>query len=292
MSPRIPRHGALAALCTAAALVYPALASAAVDLSGQYNATPHEDGNERGQGPDSGDYAGVPINAQARLRANTWNASLITMPERQCIPHPSPYQNRSVGFLRIWQLREDATQKILGFETQQGAFLSRRVIWTDGRDHPPESEPHTFQGFSTGIWEGDTLVVTTTHLKPSFVRRNGIPMSDKATMVERFIRHDDTLLLITELIDPVYLTEPFIRTTNMRLTLNPTERPYPCRPAVEVPRAKGEVPHNAWGDLTESLEYASENGLSLEAVQGGAETALPEFMDKAKAPAPARSARK
>jgi hypothetical protein len=274
---------ACALAATAALSLAPGAASAAIDLSGQYNATPHEDGLERGAGPDAGDYAGVPINAQARLRANTWNASLITMPERQCIPHPSPYQNRSVGFLRMWQLRDDATQQILGYETQQGAFLSRRVIWTDGRPHPPETEPHTFQGFSTGIWEGDTLVVTTTHLKPSFVRRNGIPMSDRATMVERFIRHGDSLLLITQLSDPVYLTEPFIRTTNMRVAQTPTERPYPCRPAVEVPRAKGEVPHNAWGDLTDSLEYASENGLSLEAVQGGAETALPEFMDKARA---------
>ena len=38
---------------------------------------------------------------------------------------------------------------------------------------------HTWMGFSTGRWDGDALVVTTTHIKQMWHRRNGIPQSDR-----------------------------------------------------------------------------------------------------------------
>ena len=37
-----------------------------------------------------------------------------------------------------------------------GTYQQRRTIWMDGRPHPPEYAPHTFMGFSTGEWNGDT----------------------------------------------------------------------------------------------------------------------------------------
>ena len=58
------------------------------------------------------------------------------------------------------------------------------------------------------------LKVTTTHLKEGWLRRNGVPRSDKATLIEDFIRHGDYLTLVTIVKDPVYLTEPFVRTSN------------------------------------------------------------------------------
>ena len=39
--------------------------------------------------------------------------------------------------------------------------------------HPPANALHTWSGFSTGEWEGDVLVVTTTHVKEAYVRRTG-----------------------------------------------------------------------------------------------------------------------
>ena len=56
----------------------------------------------------------------------------------------------------------------------------------DGRPHPPEYADHTWQGFSTGIWEGNMLTITTTHLKTNYIRRNGVPRSDKATLTEHW----------------------------------------------------------------------------------------------------------
>ncbi len=62
------------------------------------------------------------------------------------------------------------------------------TIWMDGRPHPPENAVHTWSGFSTGEWDGDTLVVTTTHLKESYERRDGLMRSDRATVRTRWRR--------------------------------------------------------------------------------------------------------
>ena len=50
-------------------------------------------------------------------------------------------------------------------------------------------------GFSTGRWEGDTLVVRTTHIKQMWHRRNGLPQSDRTVLTERLRRHGNVLTL-------------------------------------------------------------------------------------------------
>src|SRR5881396_4067056 len=80
-------------------LTVPAFAQ--VDPSGEWAPRFHEDQPERIPGPEIGDYLGLPINDAARLKADTWDASLLTLPEHQCKPHPSTYGFRGVGNLRI-----------------------------------------------------------------------------------------------------------------------------------------------------------------------------------------------
>jgi len=63
--------------------------SAQIDLAGEWAPRFHEDQPERIPGPDIGDYLGLPITAAARMRADSWDASLLTLPEHQCKPHPS-----------------------------------------------------------------------------------------------------------------------------------------------------------------------------------------------------------
>ena len=82
--------GAAFLLVSAASI--PALAQ--IDLSGEWAPRFHEDQPERIPGPEIGDYLGLPINAAARLRADSWDASLLTLPEHQCKPHPSDYGMR------------------------------------------------------------------------------------------------------------------------------------------------------------------------------------------------------
>jgi glyoxylase-like metal-dependent hydrolase (beta-lactamase superfamily II) len=78
--------------------------------------------------------------------------------------------------------------------------------------------------------------------------------------------------------DPNYLTEPLIKTSGFQLVQNPAMQPYPCYPTVEVPREKGEVPHHLPGENPFLNEYAKKHNLPENAMRGGAETALPEYM--------------
>jgi cyclase len=251
-------------------------ASAQVDLSGMWAPIFHEDQVERIPGPDIGDYAGMPINDAARLRADSWESSLLTLPEHQCKPHPSTYGFRGVGNLRITSDIDHTTQATIKLNTRIQWQEQDREIWMDGRPHPPEYAAHTWQGFSTGRWDGSVLVVRTTHLKAGWVRRNGLFISDRASMTERFIRHGNYMTHVYMIEDPSYLTEPLIKTNGFALTPNPAMAPYPCQAVVEVPRPKGEVPHYLPGENPYVDEYAKKNKLPIQEVRGGAETALPE----------------
>src|SRR5262245_61328412 len=75
-------------------------ALAQVDLSGEWAQRMHEDQQYRGPGPDYGEYEGFPINEAARLKAESWNASVYTLPERQCIPFAADH-GLTFGSLRL-----------------------------------------------------------------------------------------------------------------------------------------------------------------------------------------------
>lgn len=238
----------------------------------------HEDNLERGQGPPAGDYTGIPLNEAGRLRADTWDPSLLTVPEHQCKPHPAFYGFRAVGAMRMWHDRDERSQDLLSINTrQQWAGGPERKFWVDGRPHPDDMTPHTWQGFSTAKWEGQYLVGKTTHLKSSYIRRSGVVVSDRATLVDRFHRHGDVLMHVSIVADPVYLSEPYVHTNNFRYQPNGTMTPYPCRYAIEVPREPGLIPHGELGERTASKEFAESVGLPIEMIQGGPETLLPEF---------------
>ena len=143
------RNRTVVAAVLLAALALPGPALAQIDLSGVWAPIFHEDQPERIPGPDIGDYAGLPINDAARLRADTWDASLLTLPEHQCKPHPSTYGFRGVGNLRIAPVFDDPTQRLVKINTQIQWMEQKREIWMDGQPHPPDYVAHTWQGFST-----------------------------------------------------------------------------------------------------------------------------------------------
>ena len=157
-----------------------------------------------------------------------------------------------------------------------------RTVWMDGRPHPPAEALHTWQGFSTGKWEGNILTVTTTHLKMGFLRRNGVPRGDQAVLTEHFFRHGDMMTVGSIVEDPVYLTEPLIRSVNYILDNNQQVAPYPCETAEEVPRPEGFVPHYLPGMNPYLTEFATKHQLPLEVSHGGAEQMYPEYRKKFK----------
>ena len=268
-------------LCLVALLGAPLYAQ--VDLVGEWGQRQHEDQPERGPGPELGDYLGLPINAAARAKADAWDASLLTLPEWQCRPHPADYGTRGPSNMRIWKEVDPATQQVIAYHTHIAWQAPERTIWMDGRAHPPEYAAHTWQGFSTGKWEGQMLTVTTTHLKPGFIRRNGVPRSEKGMLVEHWIRHGDVLTMLEFVTDPVYLTGPMVRSQNWVWTRDQDLAPYPCESVTEVPRELGVVPHHLPGTNTFLHEFAAKYKLPYEVTRGGSETMYPEYRQRIEA---------
>src|SRR4051812_45966147 len=112
-------------------------AFAQIDLSGEWAAHTNEDQPHRVPGPDLGDYTGIPVNDAARLKARSWDASVLSLPERQTQPHPATYSLRGpIPNIRINGIIDPRTYALLGY-TLTGLFGSAdRTIWLDGRPHP------------------------------------------------------------------------------------------------------------------------------------------------------------
>lgn len=260
------------------ALASPALL-AQVDFSGEWAPAYHEDAADRIPGPEIGDYMALPLNDAARLRADSFDADRLSMVmQYQCRPHSSDYAMRGLGNLRITKEIEPQHQQLVAFETYMPAWGSTRTIWLDGRPHPPAYAEHTFQGFSTGVWEGNQLKITTTHLKENYHRRNEVPASDQRTVTEHWIRHGDILTVVTVVDDPVFFTEPLVRSQNWFLDPGQQAPQFYCEYVTELPPVtEDSVPHHLPGRNPYLTEVAGWYGLPLEVLRGGAEKMYPEY---------------
>jgi hypothetical protein len=278
-----PRRLTLIGLFLLVALLLPnAPAYAQIDFSGLWAQRHHEDNLERGSGGSLGDYLGLPINAAARLRADSWDAALYGLPEWQCRPYNSVNVWRSVHPARIYKDVDPVTGDTIAFHANFQDLLDR-VIYLDGRPHPPEEAAHTWAGFSTGKWEGDMLTIETTHIKEHLLTREGIPVSDLSRMTEHWIRHGDFLTVVEILYDPMYLTEPLVYSIDFALDMHlEGDAPQLCEIEEETDRPKNSVPQRLPGTPTGSEEVAKKYNLPLEAVRGGAEMMYPEYRKKLK----------
>jgi len=90
------------------------------------------------------------------------------------------------------------------------AYSQMRRIFTDGRKLPEDPDP-SFQGYSVGHWEGDTLVVETVGLLDNSSLAPGVGHSDQARILERIRRiSPETLEIQQTITDPKTITEPWV----------------------------------------------------------------------------------
>jgi len=134
-------------------------------------------------------------------------------------------------------------------------------------------------GFSTGRFVGNALEVQTTHLKQGWLRRNGLPESDQATLVEFFVRHGDRLTHTSVITDPVYLAEPEVRTTDFfRQHTDHQTWLFACDDGEQIlGRAPDNVPNYLFGENPFVGEFGDRYRIPAAAYLGGPETSYPEF---------------
>jgi hypothetical protein len=261
--------------------------SAQVDLSGQWTAINQQDNMTRGPGPDLADYTGLPINDEARAVALAYSSAVLSMTERGCMDYTEDYITFAPHNIMIERVNDPVTGDVLAWRISAGGSDRAPIpIWMDGRPYPSANDAHTFSGFTTGEWEGGTLTAHMTHMKRGIVRRNGAPLSDRATMTLHIVRHGDLLTIMTVTEDPIYLEEPLVQTGSYRLNprgnappTNPTCFPFTELPSLDAP---GTVPHFMPGRNPDAQTFARKYNLPLEAAYGGAQTIYPEYRKKLK----------
>ena len=253
------------------------------DLQGYWANPLYEDNRDRGEGPYLGDYLGLPINEAARRAADVWDPTILSLEERQCNDYSADYATHSVGHQTMWKEVDPFTNQTIAWRMRLSWMAGQRTIWMDGRPHPPEGAPHTWLGFSTGEWVGSTLVVTTTHLKNTWLRRNGVPRSDKAYVIQYFTRIDDLLTVVDHIYDPVYLTEPLVRNSDYIFSPFGNMGTFICEAVEEAPRDLGVVPHYLPGENPNLSEFSEIFGIPVEVMQDGAEMLYPEYLDRLEA---------
>ena len=123
-------------------------------------------------------------------------------PTSHCLPISLPIRNLTPFPFKIFQTPD---AMVILYEVDGAA----RQIHTDGRKLPVEPHP-SWMGYSTGKWEGDTLVVDTAGFNDrGWLDARGHPRSEALRVRERFHRRDFGHLDMEATVeDPNVLTQP------------------------------------------------------------------------------------
>ena len=243
---------ALAALA-AAAFALPAAAQEVPDLSGFWNApfqafempadlaaklppdTVVIDDTGAAEFP-RGVFGGLKLTPQAAAHAESWTAEADMTIARVCLPPSIVYSVQGPFPFEIVQ-----APGLLVFRYEY--YDQVRLVHTDGRGHPPADAPHSKMGHSIGHWEGNELVVDTTHIAASTITNNGLDHSDQIHMIERYRLGEDGKWLEASqwFADPATLENNgarFIRWDKG----DDYVRPYECDPTFALEYAGIEAP--------------------------------------------------
>jgi len=186
---------------------------APIDLTGYWVSYVTENWRYRMVTPAKGEYRRIPSSRAALPLISAWDPAADERAGNQCRSYGAGGIMNVPGRLHItWQdadtlrLETDA-----GAQTRLFRFTPRTTISSPG--------PRTWQGESAAAWEpaigGGSLRVITSNLRAGYLRKNGVPYGEHATVTEHFdvapLAGDSRLLLVTTIVeDPEYLTGPYV----------------------------------------------------------------------------------
>jgi len=216
-------------------------AASPIDLTGYWVSLVTNEWRWRMLTPPKGDYATLPINAEARRIADGWDPARDEAGGNQCRGYGAAVIMQAPGRFHItWE-----SDNALKIETDAGM---QTRLFRFGPAARPAGEP-TWQGFSIAEWQiargqgrearapgatrSGTLKVVTTGMRPGYLRKNGVPYSEKTVVTEYFSRFSGpgaeylNVLAIVE--DPQYLTGPYTRSMQFKREPDGSKwKPEPC----------------------------------------------------------------
>jgi len=182
-----------------------------------------------------GEYGGLKLKPAAVAAADKWNPRDDMSLSNACKPPSIVYAMQGPFPMEIYQGTELIIIKLEYFDIM-------RVVFMDGRK-PDATTPDSKSGFSVGHWEGDTLVVDTTHLEAATITNNGLSHSNKVHVIERFrVSEDGSELHSTqEFEDPLVLDNRGARFIAWKKKTGDHVYPYECDPtfALEYQKQEG-----------------------------------------------------
>jgi hypothetical protein len=203
----------------------PRTADGKPDLSGLWIIPPTHAPNPDfpGCGPISDEFANIAVRLAGGLPYQKWAADLVAKrrteqrvndPMSRCIP---------LGPVRLhtWNGPKKLVQAPGLLIMMNELDSSYRQIFTDSRPLPADPNP-TWNGYSSGKWDGDTLVVRTTGFRDGmWLDAAGNPMTDAAKITEKFHRPDFGHLDVEVTVDdPKAYTKPWTVTLHQVIQLD------------------------------------------------------------------------
>jgi len=238
-------------------------AAAPVDLTGYWVSIVTEDWRYRMITPAKGDHPSQPLNPAGAKLADSWDPAKDEAAGEQCRAYGAAGLMRVPGrFHFTWQ--DDNTMKIdaeAGTQTRLLHFAGNaaQILLEQGAPEIPGVAANlmmpSWQGLSLAIWEYaggrrglppgaqagsptlnvGNLKIVTTHMKPGYLQKNGVPYSANAVLTEYYSRtfepNGDSLLINTSVVeDPTYLNGRYVRSTHYKRLAdnNTTWEPEPC----------------------------------------------------------------
>jgi hypothetical protein len=256
-------------------------AAALADLTGNWVAQITEDWRWRMITPPKGDFASVPLNPRGREVANAWDPAADAAAGEQCRAFGAGGLLRLPTRLRIsWaddstlRMETDAGQQVRTLNFDRSAAAPTAPSWqghsvAEWLGAPAQGNP--FAGLVAPTQEAaaarsgrgaggpppggppreappaprGSLKVVTTNLRPGYLRKNGVPYSERAVVTEYYDRvtafGTDYLQVVTVVTDPTYLTTPFVVSNQFKLEPDGSKwNPTPC--TIEQPLATFQPP--------------------------------------------------
>jgi len=229
-------------------------AGALIDVTGYWVSIVDDEWRWRMITPAKGDFSFLPLNAEGRRVASAWDPAKDEADGNQCKAYGAAGIMHLPERLHItWE--DDATLQI---ETDAG--MQKRLLHFDGSKWDG-GEPQ-WQGDSVATWEKQnqargfgfpvprtgektgSIKVVTTHMRPGYLRKNGVPYGPNAVLTEYFDRIDvdgQPYLIVTGIVeDPQYLTSRFITTEQFKLEPDGSKwNPTPCKIVPPLPHTAG-----------------------------------------------------
>jgi hypothetical protein len=230
--------------------------AAPIDLTGYWVAVVSEDWRHRMATPRKGDYESLPLNAEGRRIADTWDLAADDAAGLQCKAFGIGGLMRQPGRLHITWADDDTLRvefdagtqtRLLELGSTAAAGSERtwvgfsRAEWQrppGGNTAPVRAQLGNNAGPiapggggrgqrggpppSSSIREGGSLKVVTTNFRAGYLRKNGVPYSENAAITEYFHRLPDHpngdvwLHVVTIVEDPRYLNDSFYTSTHFR----------------------------------------------------------------------------